>query len=194
MRKKNKGVSITEILIVVAIASIVILGTSFLYIGQQRFSVIQDRKAKLQREMRFAMELMVKDIRMAGYNSNLDATGSFGITSSVADEIHYTIDENDDGILDDGEEHRFWLNGTILQYTKNAIVGEANGNFTWKEINPVAVGIEFTNLTLTYIDTDIDTEYDKIDISLTGRLALPFDISAYETQTLIGEVSLRNKI
>lgn len=184
------GFTILESLIAVAIASIIVLGAYTLFLNQQNSNIIQQRKAQLQRNMRVAMDIMMQDIRKAGYNP----TGSetfFGITLPGSSEIRYTIDENGNGTVEDGEEHRFRLDGTLLKYTKDATVDQPNSSFTWHAVN--ASPVEFTNLQFTCTDLDADDEDDKVEITLDGQIMLPLKSGAYETQTLNVDVLLRNK-
>lgn len=203
------GFTILESLIAVVIASIVVLGAYTLFLNQQSSNIIQQRKAQLQRNLRLAMDIMVQDIRKAGYDP--EDSGFFGISPDSSDsEIRYTIDEDDDGVvdvretvdvdgdgkLDDGEEHRFVLDGTTLKYTKDANVGMDDSDFssfTWHAVNVSPV--EFTSLQFTDPDgTPPDVSSDKVEITLDGQIILPLKSGGYETQTLSADVILRNKI
>lgn len=195
--KNNSGITIIEAMIAAAIASIVLLGVCSLYINQQSFSITQDRKSKLQRNLRSAVDIMQQDIRMAGYKGDPAGSVIFGISSqSTASEIRYTIDEDEDGVIDDGEEHRFRLDSNILKYTKNANVGQTTGSVSdWHSLRAGSdsANFQFTSLQFIYSDEDGDSEYDKVVISLTGRFNLPLRTTTYEYQTLTGEIILRNK-
>ncbi len=189
--KNSKGFSVIESLIVTVLAAVVILGAYNFYLNQQNFSIGQAKKAQLQRNLRAAIDIMIQGIRRAGYDP--EGSGSFGISpESTAAEIRYTLDENNDGLLEAGEEHRFRLDGTTLKYTKDAKVGEPGGSFVWHSVN--VAPIEISALGFTYLDVSnpVDGIVDMVGISITGQIKMPLKSEVYETQTLNGKVGLRN--
>lgn len=192
MKSKNiKGFTVVEIMVAIVLAAIIILSAFNFYLSQQKFSVGQVKKAQLQGNLKVAMDRMVKDIRKAGYDP--ESSGSFGISSqSTTTEIRYTMDENGDGILDDGEEHRFRLDGTTLKYTKDANVGQPGGGFTWDNLNVAPIEITVLGFTYSDISDPVDSIYDVVDIVITGQIKMPLGSAVYETQTLEGKLSLRN--
>ena len=221
MKSKNfKGFSVFETMIVTVLVAVVILGIYAFYLNQRDISVQQAKKAQLQRNLRIAMDIMIKDIRNAGYDP--EASGVFGISSeSTPTEIRYTLDLDEpytdsnlngewdvgepytdinlngewdaaDGLLGDGEEHRFRLDGTILKYTKNANVGASGGGFTWHSFNAPPIEISALGFTYSDISDPVDDIYDVVDIIITGQIKTPLGFEGYEIQTLNGKVGLRN--
>ncbi|MCK5306843.1 MAG: hypothetical protein KAJ66_06880 [Candidatus Omnitrophica bacterium] len=189
--KNSKGFSVIESMIAALLASIIILGVYNFYLNQQNFSIGQAKKAQLQRNLRLSMDIIIQGIRRTGYDP--EGSGSFGISpESTAAEIRYTLDENNDGLLGAGEEHRFRLDGTTLQYTKDANVGEPGGSFTWHSVN--VDPIEISALEFTYLDVDdpVDGVVDMVGISITGQIKMPLGSGVYETQTLNSKTGLRN--
>jgi len=73
MRTKSneKGVSLIELLISLVISAIVIAAIYRLFIAQTRSYTVQDQVAEAQQGVRNAMELLLRDIRMAGFDDNL---------------------------------------------------------------------------------------------------------------------------
>lgn len=66
----KKGVTLIELLVVLAISGIVIGGIYKVFIAQTRAYTVQDQVAEVQQDVRGAMEIMVRDIRMAGFQNN----------------------------------------------------------------------------------------------------------------------------
>ena len=66
----QKGVTLIELLIVLVISVIVIGGVYKVFINQTRAYTVQDQVAEVQQDVRGAMEIMVRDIRMAGFQTN----------------------------------------------------------------------------------------------------------------------------
>jgi len=67
---KEKGVTLIELLVVLVISGIVVGGIYKVFIAQTRAYTAQDQVAEVQQDVRGAMEIMVRDIRMAGYQTN----------------------------------------------------------------------------------------------------------------------------
>lgn len=66
----KKGVTLIELLVVLVISAIVIGGIYKVIIAQTRAYTVQDQVAEVQQDVRGAMEMMVRDIRMAGFQTN----------------------------------------------------------------------------------------------------------------------------
>jgi prepilin-type N-terminal cleavage/methylation domain-containing protein len=66
----EKGVTLIELLVVLVISGIVVGGIYKVFIAQTRAYTAQDQVAEVQQDVRGAMEIMVRDIRMAGYQTN----------------------------------------------------------------------------------------------------------------------------
>ncbi len=72
----KKGVTLIELLVVLVICAIVIGGIYKVFIAQTRAYTVQDQVAEVQQDVRGAMEIMVRDIRMAGFkNRSFDDSG-----------------------------------------------------------------------------------------------------------------------
>jgi prepilin-type N-terminal cleavage/methylation domain-containing protein len=66
--KNQKGITLIEMLISLVIASFIIGGTYQVVINQAKNYEVQDRVAEAQDSVRAGMEIMVADLRMAGYD------------------------------------------------------------------------------------------------------------------------------
>jgi prepilin-type N-terminal cleavage/methylation domain-containing protein len=65
----KKGVTLIELLVVLVISGIVIGGVYRVFISQTKAYTVQDQVAEIQQDVRGAMEMMVRDIRMAGFQN-----------------------------------------------------------------------------------------------------------------------------
>jgi len=72
MMGNKKGVTLIELLIGLVISAIIIAGIYRVFITQTRAYTVQDQVVDVQQNIRSAMELMLRDIRMAGYTSNVN--------------------------------------------------------------------------------------------------------------------------
>ncbi len=198
---KKFGFTIIELLIACAIVGIVVIGVGNLYIGMQRIFINQAKISELQHQMRVAMNIMIKDIRRAGYDPK--GLGNFGITEKLLSEIRYTIDENENGIVDPvspavepKEEHRFRLDGNILKYTKDATVDEVTESVSWHSLHFLHGG-EVMSLQFIYRDKDgvvttTAADVRTVHITITGRTKLSAAGDMHHSQTLNSRVKVRN--
>jgi len=66
----EKGVTLIELLIALVISGIIIAAVYRMFVAQTRSYTVQDQVAEVQQNVRNAMELLVKDIRMAGFDDD----------------------------------------------------------------------------------------------------------------------------
>ncbi|MBC8441326.1 MAG: prepilin-type N-terminal cleavage/methylation domain-containing protein [Deltaproteobacteria bacterium] len=100
---KEHGFTLVEILIAIAITGIVSAALFTAFQSQQKSYVAQEDVAVIQQNLRAGMDMMVREIRMAGYDPSRDANA--GIVSAISDSIAFTIDETGDGDIDDSNEY-----------------------------------------------------------------------------------------
>ena len=101
--KKNRGFSLVELLLALFISSVMAAAIFNFFIAQNKSYSIQDQVTEMQQNIRAAINLMVKEIRMAGY----DPTGkaNAGIVTASPDVITFTMDLNSDANCDDFNEY-----------------------------------------------------------------------------------------
>jgi type IV pilus assembly protein PilW len=84
-----RGVTLVELMIAVAISSILMLGVGSVYFNSKRTYLVQEEFAYMQESARIAMHYLVDDIRKAGYvgcawNTNLDYENYLSNNATVA--------------------------------------------------------------------------------------------------------------
>jgi type IV pilus assembly protein PilW len=67
INKKDRGVTLIELMIVLVIAAVLVAGVYSLFITQHRSYAVQDQVAGVQQDARVALDIMARDIRMAGF-------------------------------------------------------------------------------------------------------------------------------
>ena len=95
VKSNRKGFTLIELLVAMAITGIVAGAIFTAFLSQQKSYLIQDQVADMQQNLRAAMDIMVREIRMAGY----DPTGSSGATilGANSSNINITMDIDGDG-------------------------------------------------------------------------------------------------
>jgi prepilin-type N-terminal cleavage/methylation domain-containing protein len=76
----NKGLTLVELLVVLALSSILMAAMFGSFIGQQKSYAIQDQLVDVQQTLRASIDRMTREIRMAGYGGNI--LGTFGNVNS----------------------------------------------------------------------------------------------------------------
>jgi type IV pilus assembly protein PilW len=65
-----KGVTLIELLVVLVLSGLVIGGIYRLFVAQTRAYTVQDQVVEVQQGIRSAMEILLRDLRMAGFDSD----------------------------------------------------------------------------------------------------------------------------
>ena len=94
----ERGFTLVELLLAMAIAGVVMTAVYTAYSSQQRSYIVQELVAAMQQNLRVAMSIMVRDIRMAGYNPT--GSGVFQVTDVRYRDLDYGADPNGNGCLE----------------------------------------------------------------------------------------------
>jgi prepilin-type N-terminal cleavage/methylation domain-containing protein len=120
MSTNNRGFTLVELMIAMAVGLIVLGAVYALFTVQSKHLATQEQLAELHQNARVAIEMMVREISMAGYNQTTDpatitavnrCTGTTtasntpcaGITNAAADTIGFVADINGNGNTTAGE-------------------------------------------------------------------------------------------
>lgn len=151
----KKGVTLIELLVVLVISGIVIGGVYRVFISQTKAYTVQDQVAEIQQDVRGAMEIMVRDIRMAGFQSR--AFGSATIENSP---IVTPLNGNSITV-------NYEYNSTTNTITYALAVQPDGSSSLTRTLNagtPEPLLSNVTNLNFTYgIDANGDKTIDDID-------------------------------
>jgi type IV pilus assembly protein PilW len=66
----QKGVTLIELLVVFIISGMIVAGIYRVFTAQSRAYIVQDQVVEVQQNIRVASEVLLKDLRMAGYDNN----------------------------------------------------------------------------------------------------------------------------
>ena len=104
VRLSNRsGFTLVELMLAMAISGIIMAAIYSVYIAQQRTYLAQEQIAQMQQNIRAAMDILTREIRMAGYNPNNSAGA--GITTASSGLLTFTQDRNSDGDFADSQEN-----------------------------------------------------------------------------------------
>lgn len=211
----SNGFTLVEVLVAMLIGAIVMTSVMTSFFSQHRAYQVQDEMLVMQQNLRAAMDLMTRDIRMAGFDPS--GTADAGIEYAADDEIEFTMDLDENGSVDgtNGADSGEWViykldnDGSVARRTKTG--------GTWGTFHPVAEnfdGLEFyyilNNGTMSLNPASLEnvlgvqisllartknSNPDYIDARIyetaSGTVWGPFN-DGYRRQLLIREVICRN--
>lgn len=128
VRFNKKGLTLIELLVGLVICAMVVAGIYRLFIAQSRAYTIQDQVVEVQQNIRSAMEIMLRDLRMTGFDDDRTAMVTIPQPPIVAGDNSITVryEYNNPPDPPISRECRYSLNGgTTLnrQETNNGVVG-----------------------------------------------------------------------
>lgn len=160
MYRNQTGFTLVELLVVLALTGIVTAAVYKSFAAQQQVYVAQDQTVTMQQEIRASLDMMMREIRMAGY----DPVGTANTAITVADThtITFTVDQNGNGFLidpsppndnDPNEQLRYGLTNDADQNGRADGFPCNLGRESWNGgLQPVAENVEVLNL--VYLDAN----------------------------------------
>ncbi len=192
----QRGVTLTELLIALALGLFAIAAVYGVHLNQVKRQIVQEDVLAMQQTARAALDMMAREIRMAGYdpmgvNRDADPSNDFRGLSYHPTELHVRADLNGNGVPTDRNESIVYLYDDST-FTLRRKVG-AGGR------QPVADHIEA--LTFSYRDalghpTTHTPSIRAVDVQVTARSAhadsqFP-ENEGYRTFTLRSRIVPRN--
>ena len=86
-RINTKGITLIELLIALVICGFVIAGIYRVFIAQTRAYTVQDQVVEVQQGIRSAMEILLRDVRMSGYDND-SLTSKISIANPIVPADH----------------------------------------------------------------------------------------------------------
>lgn len=200
IKEKKDGFTLVELLVYMMLFGIVLTAISTLFISNTRSHTSQQNSMEMNQDLRGAMDLMVREIRMAAYDPTDSGlfgfiNGGSGTDDTDVDSINFTTDYDEDGATGGTNEAiNYYL------YTSDGI--QKLGRNVSGTLNPVAESI--TALAFTYIDANGAvitpplsaaglTNIRTVQISITAQTTDPDPLTKQrKTRTMTSRVRVRN--
>jgi type IV pilus assembly protein PilW len=124
---KNSGVTLLELLIAMGICGILVAGIYRLFIAQGRAMAVQDQVVEVQQGVRGAVEILLRDLRMAGFDDdNLNSTVIIAdpLVTPVQDDSITVNYEYYDTSIPQYQTHsvRYWRDGEGSRFLRQLTV------------------------------------------------------------------------
>ncbi|NLD36602.1 MAG: prepilin-type N-terminal cleavage/methylation domain-containing protein [Desulfatiglans sp.] len=178
--KSEKGFSIIELLVAMAISLVVLASVYSVFRSQQKSTLVREQINMMQQNIRAGMTVMTRDIRMAGYvHPTVSATP--GIVGATATELEFTR-LKDDNTLPLQKIKYSLSNGNLIRNV-------ANEDGTDEKNQIIAEDIDLLDFVYLDVDGEQTTVFDEIRsvqvtmIAKTGRGDPGYkDTNTYENQ------------
>ena len=168
-----KGFSLIELMVAMAVASILIAGIYSFYQSQLKSQVTLQELVDMQQDARVGMYMMTREIRMAGYDPQ--KTGAT-IRIANAAEIAFDSDQDFDGAIDAATERFYFAlsndadrDGVADGTPCNLERGSWDNALNPVNLNPVALNIDALNF--VYLDSAGNVLDDDGNGNVTGNMA-----------------------
>jgi len=163
--RSEKGFTLVEIMVTLAIMAVVMAGVYLTFYSQQKSYTVQEQVAEMQQNLRGAMYLMSKEIKMAGCNPTGQAQA--GIVTAAADSISFTMDlwgkSTDDppnGSISNPNENITYALADISGDQAMEIIRTDNNS----GIGPQVVAENIDSLNFVYLDSNGNVTTDLLRI------------------------------
>ncbi|MBU4184600.1 MAG: prepilin-type N-terminal cleavage/methylation domain-containing protein [Proteobacteria bacterium] len=198
IENKERGFTLIELLIAMTIGLIIMAALSSTFLMQRKIYDVQEQIVEMVQNARAAMDMMSREIRMAGYDPS--GLADAGIVSATSNSINFTLDITDDAGTGPPDEDTSDSNEDITYslYTGDGIQKLGRKSTSTAVNQPVAEYIQ--SLEFKYWDDSV-TEYNEstmlsrpvadpanirvIQITITARTAdgshTPYTLTSYIT-------------
>lgn len=197
--KNNKGFTLVEILIALALMGIVTTAIYQLYISQYKTWVSQDIVTEMQQSGRFAIDTMTREMQLAGYNlaSNLPATEKAVMEASPS---KFTFISTDTTITTVNERTRkisFYYDSANQRLKMDVTTWNKSGA-SYGSTETATLAENVTALSFLYFDDQNNTpatvdDVRRVKVSLSVQTSRKDPITGdYKSMTLVTEARPRN--
>ena len=191
------GFSLIELLIALAVTSILLVGIFNIFLSQHRTYIAQDQIVEMQENVRAAMDIMLRDIRMAGYDPT--EVGGMGITNidEAIPSLSFTADINENGVIgasESNEDITYRYDSNTLEIRRKSTT---NDNLLPLVSNIQSLNFRYFDENGNLLPSPVSAANVRIvEISITSRTSNPDPYysqnSGFRTRTLTSKVNLRN--
>ena len=180
----DQAFTLVELMVALAMATFFIMITMTLADVSTQSYRAQERVSNAQQSVRAALDMMVRDIRMAGYDpmsQSFGPTAGIGILTATATDFQYTADLNADQIDNGGRENiRYFYDAAMRRLrqqeggaTAQTFIENVSAlNFTYLDVdgNPAATNDSIAMIVVTLSVQDRNQQGGTFQRTLTTRI------------------------
>ena len=152
----NKGFTLIELMVALAATSILAACIWATYVAQLKSHITQQQVVQMQQNLRAAMQLIEREVRMAGYDPL--RTAGAGVTTMLGNTFEFNMDLMENGdVADANERVRYALSN---DGAGNQFLGR--NDFGGLGLQPVAENIDAVNF--VYLDNTATPTTDPLRV------------------------------
>jgi type IV pilus assembly protein PilW len=189
--RRQAGFSLTELLISIAVASILLAAISTYFAYQNRSYAAQNQLTEMNENTRAALDLLEREIRLAGYNPTRATFNGIPYNASSATLDLYQDLDGDGAITGTNEHITYTYNSTQKILYRNA--NDGNGA---QPLLDNLNAFQFSYLNGAGSVTTTSTEIRSVGIVLTMQASQPdrswMQNNGYRTLTLNSSINAKN--
>lgn len=203
MKRNELGFTLVELMVTLAIVAIVTVSLTRMITTMASGHMDNSASADLQQSIRAIIDLMSREIRMAGFSSVSSAR--FGVTEAGPDSLSFTVDWNDDGHITESHssDSAVFQESDLISYhfdgDLNSLVRTTAAETSSQSSQTLMGGkgdlMRVTELRFSYFDArGMETERIE-DIRMVGieiTADLPAGILGRKTRVYRTQVTCRN--
>jgi type IV pilus assembly protein PilW len=160
IRINNRGFTLAELLIGLFVSAIVMTTILSAYYSQNKSYAVQEQVAAMVQNLRAAMDIMIREIRMAGYDPT--GTANAGIVTANTTSINITEDLDGDGSVAGDENITYALADSDGDGDNDL---ERNNNLIAENID----ALDFLYLDETGNPTAVPSEIRAVQITMVAK-------------------------
>jgi type IV pilus assembly protein PilW len=164
----NQGFTLMELLVATAISMVILGAIAGTFMTQTKFYNAQEQINEMQQNARAAIDLLNRDIKLAGYDPTDAAV--LGLTYS-ASELRIRADLNGDGVVNDSSDEH-------VIYTFDSANKQIKRTYGFVGATPEVLASNIESFTFGYLDssgtaTTSTASIRQVSLSITARTAKP---------------------
>lgn len=172
MKRNCQGFTLVELMVTLTIFGIVTGSLVGLFVPLTVGYTTQNASADLQQTIRAAADLMVRELRMAGYSSQSEKR--FGLIKAEPNRVSFSVDWDDDGTITAShkENDAIFVESDLISYEldkETASLKRITAEHTPDESTQSLIGgssdhMKMIDLTFTYFDQQVEETANLADI------------------------------
>ncbi|OGQ97617.1 MAG: hypothetical protein A2521_10595 [Deltaproteobacteria bacterium RIFOXYD12_FULL_57_12] len=198
-KKKMRGFTLVELMVAILLSSLAAVAFYRGYMAATIGYDVQAQVTELNQNVRFGLEKMARELRMAGYNP-ARVSGS-GFVTANSNTVRFTKDMNGNGVISgDTEDIALAVGGNELTRNGSAVVGNVDAlDFVYLDANGAVTAtlgnIRFVQISLVMRVSREDYAYTNSEVyrNMQGATVYTAPGDNFRRLLLSAQVSCRNR-
>jgi len=181
------GFTLVELLVTLAVSGLLLTAVTQLFISSNKVHTVQEQVLRIQQGVRAGLDIMARDIRMAGYDPTGSASAA-GFTTANATNLRVQYDYDDDGSCDKDRDYEYDASERVLEVQRGGA-----GGFQDLVKNIDSLNFQYTLANGATTSNPADTEdIRRVNINICGRISGGYSETYDNTYCFSNVITCRN--